>query len=156
MAAGDFITYDDWHKNQWTDGIALSTAGGEFGCWILTTTDFTPAQATHDTFSDVTNELSTATDYDRVLINTMTISTAITANRVTLDCADVDFGASVTLSAKYMILVNSGANGVNPAAGDYLVGYVDLNSGGDALSSVSGPFQVTINASGLFDVRQST
>lgn len=157
MAAGDFITYDGMWKNTLQGLLPFSTGAGEFGCWILLTTAYTPDQGAHETYANVSaNELSTATDYDRVLANTVTISTAITASRITVDMADVDFGASVTISAKYAALVYSGSNGINPASSDLLVGYVDLNVGGDAIASAAGPFNVNLNASGLFDVGQST
>ena len=156
MAAADFVTYEAVWRDILSGVYSWSTAAAEVGCWCLVSTAYTPDR-NHEIFSDISaNEVSTGGDYERVQMNTLTVSTAITGGRVTVDCADVSFGASVTISAKYMVGVASLTNGLNPASSDLLIGYVDLNSVGDAIASAAGPFDVTINASGLFDVNQST
>ena len=156
MAAADFITYDAMWKNALAGNAVFSTASSEFGCWVLLTSDYTPDKNVHATSTNLTNELSTATDYERQLVQGLTVTTGSTQHVVTVDCADVAFGDPITITAKYMVMVNSQSAGINPIGTDPLIGYIDLNSGGNGVTATNGSFDVTINAGGLFDVRQST
>lgn len=111
---------------------------------------YTPTAA-HDALDDVSaQEVNAGTypDYARQTLASKTI-TQDGSLRTVFDAADVDFGNAVTISARYMMLFkDSGVAGTS-----YLLGYIDLNSGGSAnVSSVAGDFDVGFNASGIYRI----
>lgn len=113
--------------------------------WVLITASHTPNTATDITLSNISaNECA---DGDYVAKDATGVSIAQTSGTVTFDIGDVDFGNTVTITAKYLYLVRGTVAGKTGT--DRLVGYVDLNSGGGSVSSTSGNFDITINASGI-------
>lgn len=64
-----------------------------------------------------------------------------------MDCGDISFGASVTISAKYLVLVKGTAGSLT--AGSVLVGYCDLDTSGGSVSSTASQFAVN-TPNGLF------
>jgi hypothetical protein len=114
---------------------------------VLLAATYTPAPDTHKLWSDVSaNELPTAGGYTAGGValtgQTMTLTGAVS----TFTAANVSWAAA-TLTAKYCALVHRAAGAL--VAGDLLLAYVDLNSGGGSLSPTSGTLAVNWNASGI-------
>lgn len=83
--------------------------------------------------------------------NSQTVaSESMTAGMVQVTCAAISFGTNVSLTAKYLYLVNQA--GASLATTDLLIGYCDLNttSSSSSLSSTNSVFSVTPNSDGLF------
>jgi hypothetical protein len=143
MAAGDVTFYNT--------GIKAAIVDGDWSAddhrLALATASYTPA-LTHDTWSDVSANECADGDYAQQDMTGETDNES--SGTTTLDAADVSFGASVTITAKYAICI-MGTVGAG-AGGDSLVFYVDLNDGGGSVSSSSGPFDVNWNASGIATV----
>lgn len=139
MAAGAFVLYNEGKEDLFT-----VDADAQAYRWALALAAYTPA-ATHTTWSEVSaNECA---DGDYAQQNATGVSITQAAGTVTFDIGDVDFGNTVTITAKYLILIQGTVAG--GAGTDRLVGYVDLSSGGGSVSSTAGNFDITINASGI-------
>lgn len=139
MAAGAFVLYNEGKEDLFT-----VDADAQAYRWALVLAAYTPA-ATHVTWSEVSANETVDGDYAQQ--NATGVSITQTAGTVTFDIGDVDFGNTVTITAKYLVLIQGTVAG--GAGTDRLVGYVDLNSGGGSVSSTSGNFDITINASGI-------
>lgn len=120
---------------------------------VLVTSSHTPNQSTHSTFADISANEATGTGYTssgKLLACTVTRSGLV----VTFDCDDQSWTTS-TITAKYaMIVRDADANGTL-ASTDSLLAFVDLETGGGSVSTTSGTFQITINASGVFTMTAS-
>lgn len=112
---------------------------------VLLTGAYTPDLA-HDTYSDISGNECADTDYDPVAL----ANKAVTAvgNDVLLNCDDINFGASVTISAQYLALVWGTA--ASPQAADALIGYVDF---GSVISSLNSQFAAKVTNGVLKYVR---
>lgn len=144
MAAGAFVVVDKAIEKIHNGTFDLDT-----DTWygVLITSSHTPNNSTDDLYSDISaNEVSGGgyTRQDEVL------SVSEAAGTTTVDATDLDFGNTVTITAKYCYILK-GAEGA-PVAGDDILGYVDLDTGGGSVSSNNGDFDITWNASGLFTV----
>lgn len=143
MAAGNFVMTDEGKE----DLLNLDSDAATY-YWVLITASHTPNTATDITFSNISaNECA---DGDYVAQNATAVSIANSGGTTTFDIGDVDFGNTVTITAKYLYLVRGTVAGKTGT--DRLVGYVDLNSGGGSVSSTNGNFDITINASGIVTV----
>jgi hypothetical protein len=117
---------------------------------VLVKDGYTPSINADDTWSDVSaNEASGSGYTSSGVLLTMTVTHA--AGTVTVDStADASWANSTISSVQYAVIVqDADANGTL-AAGDRLVCYCNLNSGGGTVSTTSGTFAVNINASGIF------
>lgn len=127
--------------NSWLSGKSFRM--------VLVTASYTPNQAEHDTWSDIsTNEVANGNGY-ATHGKAVTLSATRAGLVATLDSTDPAAWTSSTITAKYPVIVHD-ANADGALAGtDVLVGLADLNFGGGSLSSTNGNFTVTVNASGL-------
>ena len=140
MAAGAFQIYHEFKRLVGDKIIDLDTDVFKMG---LLLSSYTPALDAHTVLADVTANESADTDYVRQTLGTVTWDE--TNGIITWDAADVSFGTSVDISAKYAFIYDD-----TPGAPvDPLVCYSDLDTGGGSVSSTNGSFQVTINASGI-------
>lgn len=140
MAAGSWSLYGGALESLAKGLIDLSS--DTLKC-VLCTSSYVPSHA-HTVLADVVADECADADYGRVSLGSVTV-TRVGAN-VVLDCADIDFGAAVTITAKYAILYDDTPS--SPA--DPLIAYLDLNSGGGSVSSAAGSFKITIHANGVF------
>jgi hypothetical protein len=108
----------------------------------LCTSTYTPSQANHDYFDDITNEVANGNGYTSGGATLGTKTCAVSSLVTTFDAADTVWTAS-TITARYAIIYYASGN----AATSLLIGYVDF--GADQVSS-NGTFQITWNASGIF------
>tara|TARA_R110000823_G_scaffold31226_5_gene89111 strand:- start:605 stop:1048 length:444 start_codon:yes stop_codon:yes gene_type:complete len=144
MPAGSFTLYNSAKLDIHEGTINLDT-GGDTILAILLTVGYTPV-ATHSTYADVSANLVADGDYsDQVVTGQDLVETA---GVVTFDANDVSYGNPVTITAKYIVLMKRTTG--TKAAGDPLIGYMDLETGGGSVSSTNAPFQLAWNASGIY------
>ena len=135
MAAGSFTLYGAAIENIAKGLIDLD--GHAFKA-LLATSGYSPDAAAHAALADVTNEVASGGDYARVTLEDVAVSRSGTTVKFTSGPAD--FGAEVTITAKYLVLFD------DDSTGDLLLGYVDLNTAGGSASSTDGPFKLTPHA----------
>jgi len=110
----------------------------------LCTSDYTPSQATHVSYNDITDELTVAATGYTVGGATLASKTLTTSTRVTtFDAADVSWPNS-TFTCRYAILYDDTPTG---AVNKRLIGYIDF---GQDYSSVAATFMLVWNTSGIF------
>lgn len=147
MTAGRWQVVNDAREGIIGNTIDI-TAGSYYA--VLTTELHTPSNVTDTTLGSLTNECLDA-DYARLDL-TGVLATE-TAGIVTVDANDIDFGAAVTISAKYCYIVQGTVLGSAPA--DLVLCWVDLSAeDANPVSSVAGPFSILLNALGLFQLSQ--
>lgn len=152
MAAGSFALYNSAKE------YLVST-------WQWGTTNFYAAllkgghsdAATYDVWSDISADVVTDADHSYIALAGMDVlptgaglTTDATKN---VDANDVDFGSTVTLSGRYLVVISG--TPTTPGGTDKLLGRVDLETtltGTNEVSSTNGDFQVQWNANGLFTV----
>lgn len=150
MGAGAFIAVDKFVYHAARQ--AFDFLGGTIKA-ALYDNAHTPNPTANEFLSDLANEVSSGTypDYARQTLGTKTITQGA-ANKVVYDAADVSFGASVTIAARYIYLfLDTGVAGTSK-----LMGYLDLNNGGSAnVSSVASAFSIAWNANGIYSIDPS-
>ena len=119
----------------------------------LITTTHTPNLETDNLWSDISaNECADSdytTSFAEGLVMTGLAWTDTGTRTFKLDAADLDFGNTVTISARYVYILQRTTGTL--AAGDLIVGFVDLNDGGGAnVSSTAGNFDLAWAATGMY------
>lgn len=137
MAAGSFTFYNSGKLKISNTTIDLD--GDTFSAMMLTSS-YTPNVATQTNLTDIVGSEVADSDYSRQTLGSITLTE--TGGVVTWDSADITYGTSVTITAKYLALFST-------TASNDLVAFVDLDTGGGSVSSSNSTFQVTINASGI-------
>lgn len=121
---------------------------------ILVDTAHTPSVVTDNEYSDISANVCADADYTGSFPNGLVVTgaawTQTSSRNFKLDANALDFGNTVTISARYVYLVRRA--GASLVAGDLIVGFMDLNDGGSTnVSSVNGNFDVDWNVTnGLF------
>lgn len=143
MAAGNFTAYQQGQleiANRSADFV-----GGTIKAMLLTAS-YTPNAATDQYLDDISANECADGDYARQTVGSKTI--ALASGKVRFDCADIDFGNAVTITAKYLVLfLDTGTPGTST-----LLWYCDLNTGGGSVSSTAADFDIAINASGIYEI----
>jgi len=142
-----FLTHDLGYKDQIAN---VEDFLGAPVTAVLVDTAQVPDRATENAYSAISANECSDVDYAQVALTGKTI--AVEGDRVRFNCAKIDFGASVSISARYLYLVFGTAGSL--VAGDRILGHIDLTGTGNA-SSVSAEFSVTPPATGLFEVLRS-
>jgi len=145
MAAGAFQMYENGLLNICKNNIDFETATVKAA---LMTNTHTPSVTTDAAWSDISaDEISSVTYTDYAQQTVGVTSLAIVSNLVVFDSNNVSFGTAVTITARYLVIYKYDAT---PSIA-YLIGYVDLNSGGGtAVSSTNGKFEIDWNAAGIY------
>ena len=152
MAVGATQIYDAGLARLLNDAEAQWDSSSTFQ-FALLLTGYTPAD-THSTWADVSANVCTDGDYDEILVTSRTVSD--TGSTIYIDSADADLGASVTISARYLVCVQTASAVAGTLAGtDKLIWYKDLNTGGGNLSSTSSTFKITAPANGWLSFNQA-
>lgn len=116
-------------------------------CMILLADTYVPSAA-HSTYLDVKAHEITDVDYARQLLANRAIVITDTATQFHAD--DVGFGAAVSITAKYALIVQSAADAIADGAG--LLTHQDLSvEGGSAVSNGTG-FSVLKPLNGWIDI----
>tara|TARA_R110002012_G_scaffold113813_2_gene259899 strand:+ start:338 stop:766 length:429 start_codon:yes stop_codon:yes gene_type:complete len=139
MSAGNFTFYNEFKESLAKADIDLNADTFKA---VLLTSSYSPNVATNVNLSDISANITTDSDYTAQTLTNVTVTES--GGTVTFDADDINFGSSVTITAKYLAIYD------DTVANDPLVVYVDLDTGGGSVSSTSSTFQVTINASGIF------
>ncbi|MFA5922310.1 MAG: hypothetical protein WC856_13625 [Methylococcaceae bacterium] len=151
MALGTVTKYNSLEKTlfdtaerQWND----ATAGNIMFC--LCGNGYTPA-ATHDNTADLLDLIATG-DGAPMVATGLAIDNTTTPGTTYYDSADANFGAAVTILAKYLIAVQPVTAGTFDAATSKLLFYVDLDttSGTAEVSSTASDFVVYAPTNGWF------
>lgn len=143
MAVGTFTVYGEAKEAMAKADLDLDGSA----CAVLLTSGYTPDNGTDATYGDISANVVTDGDYSPQDVTGVVVGD--TGAGFSYDTNDVSFGASVTITAKYLVLVSSTVAGL--AAGSRLIGYVDLDTSGSASSSAA-QFNVTAPAGGWFTV----
>lgn len=97
-------------------------------------------------FSDVSADECVNGDYAQLTLTAKTLT--IVANKIRFDCADLDFGNAVSISARYLVIYK---DTTVPATSNLLF-IQDLNTGGGNLSSTASDFDIAISVSGIYEI----
>ena len=151
MAAGNFALYNRG-KSAWFDSVFDWDGANQTVFYAELMKQPLTFSAAHDTWSDISAQVVTDGDYAPELIaaGNMVLNEGTGTATGNLDYnVDIDFGPSVTITAKWMIL-RSGA--ATATANNRLLGAVDLNtaSATAVVSSTNGDFKITPHANGFF------
>lgn len=148
MAAGLCILYDNGFLNIINDNVNLSS---DTLLAILVKSTYTPVKGTHATYADVSAHECDDVGYAPVVLTSksFTLIDGATNGEILVDCANISFGSSVTLTGKYIVIVKRAGGSL--ASTDKLVAYGDLNTSGGSVSSTSSNFDVN-TPNGLFSV----
>ena len=139
MASGPFTLYESGHLGFWNGSIEFES--GTVSA-VLLSDAYTPS-ASHSTYADVSGSEIADADYSPQGVTGKTVTYA---GGVKVDSDDIQFGTEVSITAKYLVLVQQ--SGGSLASSDSLIGYVDLNTSGN-LSSTNSVFSVSPSESGL-------
>ncbi|MCR9254704.1 MAG: hypothetical protein NXI16_01240 [Alphaproteobacteria bacterium] len=144
MAAGNFVVYGLAKQALLTGDIDINS--GTF-VGVLLTSSYTPDAVAHSLWSDVSANEVSGTGYTAGgAALTMAISHA--SGTVTVDETTNPSWPASTLTAKYFVIVQRAGGSL--VAGDRLLAFVDLDTGGGSITTTSQTLQVTMNASGVF------
>lgn len=118
---------------------------------VLLVAGYTPNQGLHAVFSDISgSEVAAGGGYATHGVALANAAVSRTGLAVKYDGDDVTW-ANSTITAKYAAIVQDADGNGALASTDKLIGYVDLNEGGGALSSSNGPFTISWHATnGVF------
>jgi len=149
MAVGTVTKYNQCDKQlfatanrQWDD----STAGNIMFC--LCTSSYTPV-ATHTTTTDLAGTI-TSGDGAPIAATGLAIDNTTTAGTTYYDSADANFGATVTITAKYLIAVQPVSANTFSATTSKLLWYINLDTGGGSIASVASDFVIIAPTNGWF------
>jgi hypothetical protein len=107
-----------------------------------------PVVATEATYADISADECADGDYGPIVLTSVDV-TEPSAGIVMVDAAQVDYGAAVTISARYFYVLRRAGGSL--VAGDLILGFMDLNDGGAAdVDSIASDFKVDFNASGMY------
>lgn len=147
MAAGNFRLYGAAGLSMLQQALDPETTSR----MILVTASYSPNQSTHSTYADVSSfEVANGNGYatyGKACIGAMSRS----GQTVSLDFPDQSWTSS-SIIAKYAVIIEDADNDGTIAAGDKLLGYVDLNTAGGSVQTTSADLTVTVNASGAYQV----
>lgn len=152
MAAGNWVVYGPALEALLETNLDLDSSSWRM---VLVTSSYTPNQGTHAAWSDISaNEVAAGGGYS-THGKALTVTSNRSTNVITFDCDDQSWTSS-TITAKYAVIVKDADANAALAATDVPLCFVNLDTGGGSLSSSSGTFSVTINASGVFTVTAAT
>jgi hypothetical protein len=135
MAVGTFTYYASFLNYLANGDVDLDT--DEF-IGVLLASTYTPDRTGHSLLTDISAFELAGGDYARETL--VSVTKTLTSVSLKWSTATADFGNPVTITAKYFAIFN------NTHASKILVGYLDLNVGGPAVSSTTGPFSVAPDA----------
>lgn len=151
MAVGAVQVYDGGLAKLLNDAEAQWDSSATFQ-FALLLTGYTPAD-THALWSDVSANVCVDGDYGAQLVTSRTVSDS--GNPIYLDSADAIFGPNVTISARYLVCVQTASAVEGTLAGtDKLIFYQDLNTGGGNISSTNSNFTITAPTNGWLSIGQ--
>lgn len=148
MAAGSFTLYNTGKEALLADNANQIDWASNTIVAVLLGAGYTPLN-THSTYADVSGQEISDVGYAPVVLTGKT--SVNSAGTILWDCADINFGANVSLTAKYVAFLKQAGGALAPS--DQLIGRCDLNtaSGSATVSSVNSTFAIN-TPNGLFDI----
>jgi hypothetical protein len=147
MPVGPFLSHDTGFKTLL--GTGDWTGAGAYYA-VLATTSESPDRAAQVDYEDILEECADG-DYDQVAITGA--AAAVNSTKVRFTCSKIDFGSEVTISARYLYILEGTA--ASPANSDEIIGHIDLSGSGN-VSSVAAEFSFTPDGTnGLFEIARS-
>jgi hypothetical protein len=149
MAVGTIVKYNGFEKNigadaqrQWDDGSVGNIM------FLLATVGYTPSAA-HSTVADLGANYISSGDGAPINAGSPTIDNTSFAGSTYYSTLDANFGATVTITAKYLVAVMPVTAGTMASTAKLLF-YVDLNTAttGSTVSSTAASFIVFRPTSG--------
>lgn len=147
-----------WYGKAILNAFGGEIAGDTFACDYLSdtikvalcTSTYTPAQDTHETMADITNEVANGNGYTTggATLASKTLDYTAGTNVIKFDAADVTWGTS-TITARYAIIYKY-VDGT--ASNNMLLGYVDF---GADMSSSNGNFTIQWDVAGILKITVS-
>lgn len=149
MAAGTVQVYANALLHLASKAIALDS---DTFVAVLLSGSYTPDRLHHATWADVSAyEVADQAGYTPGGIALTAQAISITdAGKVMFDADDIAWGPPASITAQYAVIVRRASTVL--ADGDFLIGYADLNVGGNPLVSVDGSFPIHWNPAGIFTV----
>lgn len=119
--------------------------------WVLLDNSYTPSTG-HSLWSEVMASECADSDYVQRAASGRQVT--LISDTVYLKSDDVNFGSSVTIAARYLVLVEGAAGGL--ASGSNLIFYQDLNPQGSGnVATNSEAFIIKTPTNGWFTLSQS-
>lgn len=119
---------------------------------VLADTTETVDRSTQINYEDILQECADV-DYDQIALTGKTVAVDGSGN-ITFDCDKINFGASVTISARFLYILKGTA--ATPVTTDNIVGSIDLQTETGNVSSTAAEFSFDPDATdGLFEVARS-
>jgi hypothetical protein len=155
MAAGIWNVYGAAIEAIARNTLDLDASGTPKFRMTLVTASYTPVVDQHALWSSVSaNEVANGggyTTHGKLLTAVVDRTGSPDAGVITFDVNDQSWTTS-TITAKYAVIVSDANNDGTLAAGDLLLCYCDLETGGGSVSTTNGTFAITINAAGVFTI----
>lgn len=152
MAVGAVQVYNAGLAKLLNDAEAQWDSSSTFQ-FALALTGYTPAD-THTTWADVSTYVCADGDYGAQLVTTRAVGDS--GNPVYATSDDAVFGPSVSISARYLICLQTASAVEGTIAGtDKLVFYQDLNTGGGNIASINSNFTVNMPTNGWMSFGQT-
>lgn len=149
MAIGTFTLYNTGKEALLTDNAGSIDWAADTVVAVLLSNTYTPA-LTHSTFADISATQISDVGYAPVALTGK--SSVRASGVITFDCDNISYGSSVTIAAKYLVVVKRAAGAL--ASTDQLIGYIDLNTDSTSAVASSTTASFAINTpTGLFDVQ---
>ena len=160
MAVQATHLYDSGYEAMFDNGESPTdaTAGAYF--WMLAGSGYTQLD-THTTTTSVTNQETgdgdpiAATNLEFLASPGAANESFFQAGTTAGGAGVVQFGPTVTITARYLILVKCATPGTYSSTADELILFIDLTGSVSDLSSSSGDFTITMPASGWYKVSQA-
>lgn len=131
------VVFDNFKKNIMNGNIDLDTNTIKVA---LVTSGYSPTQATHEFFNQVTSEV-TGTGYTAGGATLASAAVTAAGGKGVFDANDVTWANSTITARAAVIYKDTGASTTSP-----IIAYIDFTS--DKISS-GGDFKITWNASGI-------
>lgn len=141
MSVSNFIVFPVWPYRSARGEVDFLT--DTIHASILKAT-WTPDIDAHTVWGDISAHETADADYGQLTLSSKVIN--LDGNgRTVYDCADFNFGDTVSIGGKYLVLWRADAT----AGLRYNMGYWDCNVGGGDLNSVADDFDFAVNANGI-------
>lgn len=144
MSVGQVQLYDHCFERLSQDADVqwdVTTAGN--WCWLLATATYVPSD-THTTVADLGANYITAGDGAPLERGVTSVAIDNTSGVISFEAGNANFGSSVTITAKYLVLCQG--NSASVTGTDLIHFYQDLSQEGGSAQSSSSDFVVNAPA----------
>lgn len=160
MAVQATHLYDSGYESMFDNGESPTDATAGAYTWLLATQSYTQLD-THTTTSDVTNQVGgdgapiAATNLEFLASPGNPNESFFQAGTTAGGAGVVQFGPTVTITAKYLILVKNITPPTFSATTSELILFIDMTGDASDLTSTNGDFTITMPTNGWYKVSQT-